>query len=585
MLPKNAKAVFVSPLQQLTRTQFEKVIQGLIAKKLPSFSWGGRADVELGVLASNSRVQDNFRIGRRVALNIQRVLLGEDAGTLKTAFPGEEQLTINMQTARRIGIYPPWSVISDAQLVNEEREDLETLDLPKVVDSAVRENLKLLAKEEQVKSAYEVLRIARSRLAPKLDFSLTQSIIDDDRARASLGSQYERTLQSGLVLSQLLYSDKARANISIQRELHLSREAELKQVKLDIIFDAVTAYLKVLLAQVGERIQKSHLRLTRSNLDRAKVRVSIGIASRSELYRWESEIAHAKRRVFQAQAKRRQALVNLNQVLNKPLDEQFSLKEVGLDTPGLFFTDAPFQKFIRDPWSLEVLGQFIVEKAKKDAPEIRAIQRAILAQRRFCRTLQRAWRSPTVALQGEIGEKLSQEGDGSPSQIFGASPLGAALPKVNNTDWSLGLSLSLPLSTGGERAAETRKANKELSRLELLCDLTKQQVEGAVRQAFLATRSSYPALDLTRSAAVAAKKNLELVADAYGRGVVSIISLLDAQNSSLVSEEAASNAVFAFLIDVLTVQRASGSFNFLKSKQELTKWRKELATFYERAKK
>ena len=585
VLPKDVQAVFVSPLQQLSLAQYKRLIEALIAKKLPSFSWGGKSDVQLGMLASNSRVQDNSRIARRIALNIQRVLLGEDAGTLKTAFPGEEQLTINMQTARQIGVYPPWSVISDANLVNEERQSLRQLSLRSVVKRAVKENLRLIAKEEEVSSAYEALRVARSRVLPKLNFSMTQSLIDDDRASASLGSQYERTLKSGLVLSQLIYSDKARANIRIENELHRSREAQLEQVRLDIIYDAVAAYLRVLQTRVSEKIQKSNLRLTRSNLDRAKVRVSIGIASRSELFRWESEIANAKKRVFEVQAKRRQAMVLLNQVLNKPLEEQFLLKKVDLKTQGLFFSDAPFQKFIRDPWSLEVLGEYIVKRAMIDAPEIAIVKQSIKAQERLCRTLRRAWRSPTVAFQGEISERLSQEGEGDPRDVFGATPLGAALPRVDNRDWSVGLSVSLPLSTGGERGAKSRQANRELARMKVLLDLTKLQVEGAVRQAFLATRSSYPAIELTKAAALAASKNLELVADAYGRGVVSIIDLLDAQNASLVSEQAASNAIFAFLLDVLRVQRAAGTYNFIKSKSELASWRKELEAFYARAKR
>ncbi len=585
VLPKGVQAVFVTPLMRLSREQFKLLVQGLIKRKLPSFSWGGRPDVELGLLASNSREQDNNRIARRVAINIQRVLLGEDAGSFKTAFPGEEQLTINMATARAISVYPPWSVISDALLVNEEPESMCSRDLTTVVKLALKENLKLLAKEKEVSSAYERLRLARSRLLPQLDLAATQTVIDDDRARASLGSQRERTLRAGIQVSQLIYSDKARANVSIERDLHKSRLAQLEQVKLDITLEAAIAYLSLLQTQVQERIQRSNLRLTRSNLDRAKVRVSIGMASRSELYRWESEIARAKTRVFAAQAKRRQSLVALNLLLNRPLDEQCTLAPVTLLTKGLFLSGKSFKRYIRDPWSLEVLNKFIIQDALAKAPEIRQIVRAIAAQKRLFHTLRRSWKTPVVALKGELSERLAQEGDGNPADVLAGSPLAIALPRADNTDWNIGLSVSLPLSTGGERKAETKKALEELKRLRLLHRSTKQQIEAAVRSAFLATRATYPAIELTKAAATAARKNFALVADAYGRGVVSIIDLLDAQNAMLVSDESASNAVFAFLVDVLRVQRASGSFNLLKSEDELDKWQEALEAFYTRAKK
>jgi outer membrane protein TolC len=50
--------------------------------------------------------------------------------------------------------------------------------------------------------------------------------------------------------------------------------------------------------------------------------------------------------------------------------------------------------------------------------------------------------------------------------------------------------------------------------------------------------------------------------------VVSIIDLLDAQNASLIADEAASNAVYDFLIDFIDVERAVGRFYFLASPEE-----------------
>ena len=69
-------------------------------------------------------------------------------------------------------------------------------------------------------------------------------------------------------------------------------------------------------------------------------------------------------------------------------------------------------------------------------------------------------------------------------------------------------------------------------------------------------------------AARAARNNLDLVTDSYSRGVVSIIDLLDAQNASLIADEAASNAVYDFLIDFIEVERAVGRFYFLAGPEE-----------------
>jgi len=62
------------------------------------------------------------------------------------------------------------------------------------------------------------------------------------------------------------------------------------------------------------------------------------------------------------------------------------------------------------------------------------------------------------------------------------------------------------------------------------------------------------------SAADAARKNLTLVTASYARGIKSIIDLIDAQNSALVADQQAANAVYDFLIDLMAVQRSLGNF-------------------------
>jgi outer membrane protein TolC len=91
--------------------------------------------------------------------------------------------------------------------------------------------------------------------------------------------------------------------------------------------------------------------------------------------------------------------------------------------------------------------------------------------------------------------------------------------------------------------------------------------------------ASYPAIELSNDAATAANKNLELITDAYSRGVSSILDLLDAQNAALVAEESATNAVFDFLIDLMNLQRSLGRFDFFLGAQGLDNWLEQLKTY------
>jgi hypothetical protein len=136
--PSDTDAVYLFPLAQLPPGEFRKLLYGLILRRLPSFSLLGGEDVEAGVLASVAPKDQFLRITRRIALNVQRILLGEEASSLKVAFPLGEKLTINMATGRAIGFYPSWSALTEAELLNEKVERVERrLSL----ESAVRESI------------------------------------------------------------------------------------------------------------------------------------------------------------------------------------------------------------------------------------------------------------------------------------------------------------------------------------------------------------------------------------------------------------------------------------------------------------
>jgi len=78
----------------------------------------------------------------------------------------------------------------------------------------------------------------------------------------------------------------------------------------------------------------------------------------------------------------------------------------------------------------------------------------------------------------------------------------------------------------------------------------------------------------------AASKSLNVVQDAYARGAVSILDLLDAQNAALISQELAENAVFDFIIDLMSVERAVGKFYLQLSEEEAQEYLQRLEAFY-----
>ena len=127
---------------------------------------------------------------------------------------------------------------------------------------------------------------------------------------------------------------------------------------------------------------------------------------------------------------------------------------------------------------------------------------------------------------------------------------------------------TLPIFTGGLKKANVSRADYELRQLKSLRISTEEHVEEEVRIQLYAAQAAYSQIDLTAAAAESSRKNFELVSDAYARGTVNVIELLDAQDTSLEASAAAKASLYNFLITVMSLQRAVGGFDYLLSPEE-----------------
>ena len=242
-------------------------------------------------MATQGGPDDILPRARRVAINIQKVLLGESAGDIEVEYQREERLIVNLATARAIGVSPPYTVLIEADLLNQEITQVaRTLSLSQVVQEASAVNLDLAVADRRVAASLELVRESRSPLLPQADISGNATFIDAARAEITplVG---QRNYAASLSADQLIYSDRVWADYDIQKRVQELREEEQAELRLDIILEAAESYLNVLRAKTIEQVQRENLQLTRSNLQLARSRVEIGVAGREEEFRWESQIA------------------------------------------------------------------------------------------------------------------------------------------------------------------------------------------------------------------------------------------------------------------------------------------------------
>lgn len=573
-IPADADGVFLAPLRHLSGGQLDRLLAGLAARRLPTFATLGESVVRRGALVGLTPETFFERLARRVALDVQRILLGDEPGEVPVAFPRRDKLTLNMATARQIGISPRWQVLLEAELLHPLPESVPHLDLTTAVDEAVEANLDLEARRRGVAAGAYDVDSARAAFLPGLDASALGLSIDEDRAAASLGSQAERTVTAGLDATQLVYSDAALANLEIQRHLQRAREAELDQVRLDVALDAAVAYLTVLRAETLVRVRRNNVELTRRNLELARVRRDVGTANPAEVYRWESELATARKSLVEADAAQRQAQIALLRLLARQQSQLFAYDDVSPFDPSLLSGEDRFRGLIDTPRRYAAFTDFMVADGLARAPELARLDAALAAQERAVRASRRAFYAPTVVVSAQLDEILHRGGAGSDGagDLFTGLPFPLALPQSDDTQWSLALSARLALFDGGSRLADKLQAEEELLQLRLERRALEDRLTQRIRSSLEAARGSFPGIELSRRAAAAAAQNLELVSDAYARGAVSILEVLDAQNAALNADLLSANAAYDFLIDLMQGQRAVNRFDFFLSDAERTAW-------------
>lgn len=567
-IPADTQAVYVGPLPALSAKEYQRLVAGLIERRLPSFAFEGKIDVKRGLLEGIAPAVQMDRLARRVALNVRRILLGDDAAILPVAFARAGGLTINMRTARAIGFSPAWQILTRAELLHEEPAPAGApLTLANAVRQALELNLNLRIAQSKVIAGKENIRHARSALLPQIGLSGRGVMIEEDDATAFPGGA-ERTTSGTLMLEQTLYSESAWANLEVQKQLQSVRESDSERVRLDIVLETAQTYLDVLRSKTNARVQKENLRLSRSNLELAQTRRRIGTAGPSEVYRWESEIANAKRAVVVAEAQIRVAEIALNRLLHRPLEDGVATVELDLDEPVLITSQQRLFALIDNPASFRVLRDFIVQDAFAAMPELRQLDARINAQERTLESARNAYWQPTVNLRAGRTETFSRDG-----------ALGAPVPGMDDTETSVSLQLSWPLFTSGARSANKAKAYETLRGLNMQHQAMAEQIEQRVRAALHLTRSAYTTIRLSREAADAAERNFVVVRDAYSRGKVSILDLLDAQNAALVSDLRAATAVYDFIRALMEVERASARFDFFLTPKDQADWFERLERY------
>ena len=555
-------AVYLTPPLRMGGEEWAKLIKGLNARKLPTFSMMGQEDVELGALAGLA-VRDEERLARRLALNIQQIMQGAPPEDLLVILAFNEKLQINTRTALAIGYAPGFDIMVSADFLHEDiLERGEPISLGRAFAIARERSAELAIKKAETEVSRQERNRVRGSFMPQAGASAAYTQVDEDQAESSMGMQPEKQTKGGFQITQVLFNDPL---ITQMRMANRSWKAQIEQgedSRMDVMESAGKAYVRFLQARALLRIETDNLSLSRNNLDLARVREQIGVAGPEEVYRWETQVASQKARVIAASSDSDLARLSLNRVMGVEIASRWTPEDIPMTGTNLVFLGGRLDPLLRNSRDLQAFEEYVVMCALGNTPFLKSLDFSVDAQRLYLAQAKRRFVLPELAANFSFDHTFKREMAGDVT--------GQADPK--DDQWSAVLQASLPIFEGGRKLADMSGARALLEQYAQTRRRAGELVEQQARSVICSILSSYPSMQLQRGAADIAERNLELVREQYARGAVSLEDLLDAQNQSFVANQNAAVAGYRFLEDLVALQRAVAWFEFEKTESEKDQW-------------
>ncbi|MFK7845662.1 MAG: TolC family protein [Rhodothermales bacterium] len=553
-------AVYVAEGFFLTEAEVRALAEKLFENEVPSFTSTPRQDVELGLMATNQSEENIGQFFRRIALNVEAIVNGQNLSDLPLYIDFSETLTINFNTAEKTGVPIKYSLIATTDFVGDFTNVIseETYSAIDVINGVLENNLILQLGQRDVQLSEQDVEFAKSNYLPSLTTSLSGTYLDSETAELSNGSNPEYSTAGNATLSQTIFSEGANANISIQKSLLKATQEDFNATELDLILNATNAYFNTLILKSNLQIRSQNLDLTKRNLKIAEQNFEAGQTGRTDVLRFQSEMASNMQALVEAVNQLEQGFYAINQLVNNPIDREIDVEDARL-SEGVFegYSSEQLRGFIDDPSLRKLFVDFLVEEAKKNAPEIRSLsynleatERNILlnGSRRFL---------PIIAAQAQYNRTFDQWGAGAPPPEFALKD-----------NYNVGVSLSIPIIDRNQRSINRQTALIQKEQLELSQENVALSIDKNVKDAVLDLVNQIANIELSRVAESSAQQSLELTQSAYTSGAVNIVQLLDAQNNYLQAQLSRANANYNYLLTSLILERYLGYFFLLHSEEE-----------------
>lgn len=562
--PDNIDAVYVLPLFRLSPKSTEDLFCYLNDKGIPSFTAIGNEYLGFGATAGLYPSSTLEQSSRKIALNIYKTV--EDKKNFKELSvkmdTSDFYPILNVKSMFAINRFPDWELLDESRFFNiTEAPDTRKLSLRSVILEALANNLNLKIAEKNIDLAKKDIALADSSFLPSIPLDINVTELSQTLVDSSMGQFAKNTFSGKISLSQVLFSEPLLANSAINNLLKKYQEQYKEGIEQDIIFQACLYYIDILLAKSQVDMAYKNLEIKRKNFAIAKEKKSVGQRNSRHVNRWESEVNVAKIDFYNSITELQLAKYKMNEFLDRPLEEEFSIKESEINVNLLVREDDVLSKFFNNIKLPPGLMRFFKEELDKNFSDLQRMQTAISVQNRQKISHENSLFMPHLNFDFTWSKALSRRGlVEKDSKLFGKPS--------DDPSWVAGVNLNYPIFDGGQRLLNVDKANLQLEKLEYDRRKLKNSMDFLLLGSIQQTITSWHDINLAKNAFLASEKTFNIIQDSYEKNLSNIVDLLYAQEQKLLTEQMVLKANYMFLVNYLKMGRYVGSYYFLMDQDE-----------------
>ena len=441
-------------------------------------------------------------------------------------------------------VYARGAEVPDSLQLYPADEKVTFLTLEDAIKVALSESESVLIADKEVVRTGHAKKGTYAALFPQIDASGSyQRVLIKNDIRAMMGndSPMAQQMPDTKIGSYNTFAVGASAsmplvNAALWKSIKISGQSvelaveKARASRLDLVAQVKRAYYTTLLAKESFRVFRELYENALSNYGQTEKKYNAQKASELDMTTAKTNLAGAIPNVYSAESDVMLALWQLKAVIGADLDEHIDIVGSLDDYSDLLNTEPSYD-------SLSLEGNSTMKQLSIQAEQL--LQTVKLRQLAYVPTL-----AATISITYSA---VSND----PMTNLGWFPYSYA-----------GLSLNIPIFSGGRRYHDVKQARNQYEQLQLQTRSTEKQLRISVQQQLSAMQTAAKSYGASKDALASAEKAYQIAAKSYEVGRATLVELDNAQLNLTQCQLSLSNNIYSYIAAQAQLESILGEENF-----------------------